>query len=292
MKLRAPKSGIPYILISTVLWAMFPVVTAVSFKTLPILTIAAIATFFSMLFFGAVLLFRPERRKPSRQCIRDIAVACLLIGIGYYTLSYVGISLTTPGNAAILFLMEIFFSYLFISVIGGKEPFIKEHVFGAVLMVIGILFVLLPSADGIRVGDFIILFATMLPPIGNLAMQRARKEVSSHYIMFWRAIVGTVFLSAAAVSFEDIPSVETVKSALPLLLLVGILILGFSKILWIEAIHRLPITQTISIDSIRPLFTLVFAYLILGQAPEWVQILSIPFVAAGMFLLTKKPATL
>lgn len=227
---------------------------------------------------------------PSHRCIRDIAIACLLIGVGYYALSYLGVSLTTPGNASILFLMEIFFSYLFISVIGKHESIIKEHVFGAALMVIGILFVLLPSASGIRVGDFILLVATMLPPIGNLAMQRARKEVSGHFIMFWRSLIGTVFFAVAAYSFEQVPSVDTIKNALPLLLLVGILILGFSKILWIEAIHRLPITQTISIDSIRPLFTLFFAYLILGQSPEWVQILSIPFVTAGMFLLTKKPA--
>jgi drug/metabolite transporter (DMT)-like permease len=69
----------------------------------------------------------------------------------------------------------------------------------------------------------------------------------------------------------------------------GFFLMGLSKILWIEAIHRLPITQTISVASIQPLFTMFFAYILLHQAPEWVQLLSLPPIAGGMYLLTKKP---
>jgi len=282
--------GMPYILLSAVLWASFPVLTAVALKTLPVFTAAALTTLCSTIFFLVILFLKPQKKMPSQRCIRDIAFACVTIGSGYYVFSYIGISLTTPGNAAIVMLMEIFFSYLFISVIGKHEPFVLPHVLGALLMVSGVMFVLAPSVHGFRTGDIVLLFGSMLPPLGNVAMQRARKEVSAAYIMFFRSLTGTVTLAILAFIFDGVPSQAGLMSALPAILVGGFLLMGFSKILWIEAIHRLPITQTISVASIQPLFTMLFAYVLLSQTPEWVQLLSLPPVALGMYLLTKKPA--
>lgn len=290
MKTLRNPGGMPYILISAVLWASFPVFTTVALQSLPLLTAAALTTLCSTIFFLALLFLKPQKNRPSKRCIRDIAFACVSIGIGYYIFTYVGISLTTPGNASIVMLMEVFFSYLFISVIGKHEPFVRAHVFGAVLMIAGVLLVLLPSAREIRPGDFVLFFGSMIPPLGNLAMQRARKEVSAATIMFFRSLTGTVSLGLLALLFNGVPTMKALMPALPAVLLGGFLLMGLSKILWIEAIHRLPITQTISVASIQPLFTMLFAYVILGQAPEWMQLLSLPPIAAGMFLLTRKPA--
>ncbi len=289
MKPRRSPGGMPYILLSAVLWSSFPVLTLVALKSVPVFTAAALTTLCSTLFFLILLIWKPQKQRPSKSCIRDIAFACITIGVGYYAFVYVGISLTTPGNAAIVGLMEIFFSYLFISVIGRHEPFVKSHVLGAVLMVTGILFVLIPSAHVFRSGDFILLVGSMIPPLGNLAMQRARKEVSAAYIMFFRSLTATVALGILALLFEGLPAPHALWSAFPAILFGGFLLMGLSKILWIEAIHRLPITQTISVASIQPLFTMLFAFILLGDAPEWMQLLSLPPIMAGMYLLTKKP---
>lgn len=289
MSLKNP-GGMSYILLSSVLWASFPVITTLGFHALPVFTSAALTTFFSTLFFFTLVLLEKRPNRPSKQCIRQIVTACILIGIGYYFFTYVGISLTTPGNAAIVMLMEIFFSYLFISVIGRHEPLIPAHVFGALLMIGGVLFVLVPSAQHFRSGDFVLLVGSMLPPLGNLAMQRARKEVSAAYIMLFRSMTGTLSLGILALAFEGVPDTRALVTGLPVILIGGFLLMGLSKILWIEAIHRLPITQTISVASIQPLFTMLFAYILLGQIPEWVQLLSLPPVAAGMVLLTQRPS--
>ncbi len=288
MKSFSFSGGMPYILVASVLWASFPVLTIVALKTLPVFTAAALTTFCSTLFFLFLLVLTPQKQKLSKSCVRNIAFACVTLGVAYYIFTYVGISLTTPGNAAIVMLMEIFFSYLFISVIGKHEPLIPAHVFGAILMVTGVLFVLVPSARELQLGDFILLIGGMIPPLGNLAMQRARKEVSAAYIMFFRSLTATVSLGILALIFEGTPTVAAIIPALPAIVLGGILLMGVSKILWIEAIHRLPITQTISVASIQPLFTMFFAYIVLHQAPEWLQLLSLPPIAVGMYLLTRK----
>lgn len=288
MKTLRRIGGLPYILVSTVLWASFPVVTLMAMRTLPIFTVAALTTFCATLFFLFLIILKPQKRTPSRSCVRNIVFASISIGVFYYIFCYVGISLTSPGNAAIIMLMEIFYSYLFISVLGKHEPLVKAHVIGAVLMVIGVLFVLVPSAQSLRLGDFILLIGGMFPPLGNLAMQRARKEVSSAYIMFFRSLAGTVSIGILALIFDGVPTVAMLWPALPAIILGGFFLMGFSKILWIEAIHRLPITQMSSVSSIQPLFTMFFAYVLLSEMPEWVQLLSLPPIAVGMYLLTKK----
>lgn len=279
-----------YILSSAVLWSLFPVLTTISFFDISPLWSAAIGMFFSMLYFLFVLVFRGQwTTNVSRATRYDIMKACLLIGVGYYAMIYVGISLTTPGNAAVIGLMEIFFSFLFISVIGKHEALRLTHAAGAIFMICGSLFILIPSATGsVHIGDVIIFFGCMLPPLGNLAMQRARKEVSASYIMFWRALSGTVCFTLMALVWDGVPSLDAVLHSLPFLLMTGIGLLGFSKILWIEAIHRLPITQTISIGAVQPLLTMIFAFAILGDIPGLGQLLSLPLLALGMILLTRK----
>lgn len=279
-----------FAILSAVIWSLFPVVITLSFSSIPALWSAAIGTFISTWFFLTISLFRGQwRKKLTATCKKQIFIACVLIGAGYYTTQYIGTSLTTPGNAAIVSLMEIFFSYFFISVLGRHEKLVLDHVFGSIFMVIGSLFILLPSVSGgFHAGDLIIFFGSMLPPLGNLAMQRARKEASASVIMFWRSLVGSAFLAMLAYYFQGPLQIHQLVESLPVLLVTGLVLLGFSKILWIEAIHRLPITQTISLAAAQPLLTMLFSLLLLGMYPQKMQFYSLPPIIVGMFLLTRK----
>ncbi len=277
-----------FAIVSGLLWSLFPVIATMSFHDISPLAAAAFTTISATIFFGIVVTTKGEWHVPSKQTMKHIAIACVLLGICYYVCIYIGLSQTTPGNSAIIGLSEIFFSYLFLSVLKKHERLVRNHVIGSVLMVAGVLFVLIPSAGEFHRGDFIILLGSMFPPFGNLAMQRARKEVSSSFIMFWRSFAGSIAMIILMFAFDGAASLASIKLSLPSILFCGFVLMGFSKILWIEAIHRLPITQTISIVSIQPLFTLFFAYLFLSQQPEWTQLLSLPPLALGMYLLTKK----
>lgn len=287
---RFISNGMSFAILSALIWSLFPVVITMSFAGIPALWSAAVGTFISTWFFLIVVLLRGEwKQKISATCKKQIFIACVLIGAGYYTTQYIGTSLTTPGNAAIVSLMEIFFSYFFISVLGKHEKLVLDHVLGSAFMVIGSLFILIPGVTGgFHAGDLIILFGSMLPPLGNLAMQRARKEVSAAVIMFWRSLVGSAFLGMLAYVIHGPLLWDDLVRSLPILLVTGLVLLGFSKILWIEAIHRLPITQIISLTSAQPLLTMLFAMLLLGVFPEKMQFLSLPPIIIGLFLLTRK----
>ena len=54
---------------------------------------------------------------------------------------------------------------------------------------------------------------------------------------------------------------EKVSSSLLFLVINGVLLLGVSKILWIEGIHRINVTKANALNSLGPLLTLLFAWL-------------------------------
>ncbi len=97
---------------------------------------------------------------------------------------------------------------------------------------------------------------------------------------------GAIILSAAA--WDPLPSAHDVARSLGFLAANGVLFLGLSKILWIESIHRLPITKVVSLESISPFFTLLVARVLLREQVSVFQVVGLIPILTGVFLLTKK----
>lgn len=275
---------------TAILWSLFPVVTVLTVQGLSPLFTASIATGFSALFFACMISFRRGwSQLLRREAWRDMLLATFFIGIIFYALVFTGYRFTSAGNGAVVGLMEIFFTFLIINILLKHEKFDPLDALGAFLMVIGALFVLLPSrSDPWNIGDLLILLSTMSPPLGNMFAKRARKIVSAETLMFVRSGVSAPFLLLLAFLFEPMPSASALQSSLPYLLLSGIVLLGFSKILWIEAIHRLPIAKTAALTEVGVLLTLLFAYIFLDQPATLKQIIGALPIMVGLFLLTKK----
>lgn len=272
------------------LWSGFPVLTAVTVAKLSPLYTAAIATAVSSLFFALMLTLRGRWHELRlRSAWNDMLLATFFIGIVFYALVFVGFRLTTPGNGAVVGLMEIAFTFLIVNVIWKHEKFIPLHAAGAGLMACGALFILLPGwRGGLNSGDLLILLATTSAPIGNIFAQRARKAVSGETLMFVRSSVGSVFLFLLAFSLERQPTPSALLSVWPHLLVSGVLLLGMSKILWLEAIHRIPIAKTLALTVGDLFITFLLAYVFLQQPVTPQQFLSVIPMVAGLVLLTRK----
>lgn len=275
---------------TAILWSLFPVVTVLTVSALSPLFTAAIATGFSALFFACVLSLRKHWSElRPRAPWKDMLLATFFIGILFYGFVFVGYRFTSAGNGAVVSLMEVFFTFLIVNVFLRHERLDPLHGLGALLMVIGALFVLLPHrTESWNIGDLFILVSTLFPPLGNVFAKRARELVSAETLMFVRSLIAAPFLLTFALILEPIPSASVLHSSLPYLLFSGIFLFGLSKILWIEAVHRLPITKTVALTEIEVVLTLLFAYLLLDQPVTAKQILGVLPMMVGLFLLTKK----
>lgn len=289
MPLHPTRLGEVNILLSAFLSGLFPVITILSFTYLPPLFSAGMSTLFAGLFFAFLLTMKGEwRLLRKREAWRDILLATLFIGIMGYGCFFLGLKYTTAGNASILNLMEVFFSFLILGLLLRHEPLLPRMVTGAACMVLGALLVLLPKGTGEwQWGNLLVLVGAALAPFGNRHAQRARKIVSTNVIMFYRSVISGICLLLLALAIEEMPSRGALLSSLVFLCINGLLLLGLSVSLWVEGIHRIPITKAVSIVSITPIFTLAAAYFVLHEQPSFLQVAALLPIAVGMFLLTK-----
>jgi drug/metabolite transporter (DMT)-like permease len=267
------------------LWSLFPVITVLSFKNVPTLLALAWSTLFSAIFFAIVLFWKKGWGQiKNKEAIKDILAATFILGIAYYLFYFFGLRHTSPGNAGLIALTEIFFSFLFFNV-WRKEYCLRNHIWGALLMLVGAAIVLYPNTSKFQLGDLLVLAASFIAPLGNFFQRRARKIVSSEAILFVRNLISAAFIFILAYFIKIDFSAIDIKGSLILLIINGFFLLGLSKVLWLEGIHRINVAKANALNAIAPLLTLLFAWLLLGNIPTGFQLFSFIPMFFGVILL-------
>ncbi len=282
------RKGESYIIGEALLWGLFPVLTILGYSALPSLISLGLTTLFAAFFFALVLTFRGRWREIfDRGAAFDIAMTTLLIGVVFYALFYTGLTMTSAGNAAIVSLAEAFFSFCLFN-LWHRESISSWHVVGAALMVLGAGIVLLPRAGSFHPGDLFVLLAVAISPFGNFFQRRARARISSEAILFVRSAASVPFIFFLAYLLGERLAFVAIPWILVLVFLVnGFFVFGLSKMLWIEAIRRINVVKANGLQSLAPLVTLLFAYLLLHQAPTAFQLVAFVPMAAGVYLLSR-----
>ncbi|HEY4512906.1 MAG TPA: DMT family transporter [Candidatus Paceibacterota bacterium] len=279
------RKGELYIFSGAITWSLFPIITILSYRSLPSMISLALSTFLASIIFFAIALYRKKLHELKNPLLwKYIIGITVFIGILYYAFGFYGLTKTTAGNASIIGLFEVFTSFVLFHII-RKEPFSLESKVGSALMILGAATVLFPNFSSINSGDFFIFLATFCAPLGNLLQQKAKKISSTETILFLRSIIAAPFILLLAYVFKQNLELPQIKDSFIFLVINGIFILGLSKILWLEGISRISVTKSNALSSIAPLFTLFFAWLIFSQAPTVWQIASlIPFFFGVLFL--------
>ncbi|WP_457598493.1 DMT family transporter [Hydrogenimonas sp.] len=217
---------------------------------------------------------------------RDLLLTALFITL-LFLLLYIGLRYTTAGKMSLIIFLQLLFAYLYFNILGSQKMTLL-HTLGAFTMGIGALVILFPKEfGGINIGDGLILLAAAVAPVANYYQQRARRYVASETVLLFRYLFALPLLYLLAHLFEPEPSLKQFLDALPWIVLSGLLVMGLAKILWVEALHRIPITKLSAMTALIPLFTMLFAYIFLGEVPTLRQLLGVPFIIAGGILITR-----
>ncbi|MCA9351797.1 DMT family transporter [Patescibacteria group bacterium] len=285
-KLSRERTGEAIILSESIVWGLFPILVILSSQGLAPITALAWTTGISILFFAIVIILR-KSWKPiwSPDILFKLSMIALITGIILYVLYYIGLQHTTAGNAAIIGTSEILFSYLFFNV-WKKEYMSATYITGATLMFLGVVVVLSPNFHGLQIGDLLIVLAMMVAPLGNHFQKGLRADISSEQILLFRTIIATPVLFVLAWVLGESVSIPSMNLWWAILIN-GFIMFGLTKILWIESIYRLGVTKAISLSSVSPIFTLVFAYIIFKDQPTLIQIIAVPLSILGIYLLTR-----
>ena len=270
----------------TVLESWFPILSIVAMSY-----VGALHTYMYSLvvafFFYMAIMYKRDRFKElkNRAAYKDLLLTTFWITF-IFTFIFIGMRYTTAGNMAVIVFLQVLFSYLYFNVF-GKEKMETIHLIGAFIMGVGALVILFPEDFAFNKGDWLILISAAAAPIVNLYQKRAREYCSAETILGFRTVVGFPFVALLAYFLEPAVSYDNFVLALPYIFLIGSAIYVVSKIMWIEALNRMSITKLSAMLALLPVFTLIFAYLYLGEVPEFRQMLGIIPVLVGGYLITK-----
>ncbi len=269
-----------------ILESWFPIFSIVAMSYIGALHTYTYSLLIALAFF-IIIMFKRDRFKElkNKEAYKDLLLTSFWI-TSLFALVFIGMRYTTAGNMAVIIFLQLLFSYLYFNVF-GKEKMHTLHVWGAFIMGMGALIILIPDELTFNKGDLLILVAAAIAPLANLYQKRAREFCSTETILGFRTLVGLPFIALMAWAFEPAVSYEALVSALPSLLFIGILIYVVSKIMWIEALHRTSITKLSAMLGLVPMMTLIFAYFYLNEIPELRQVLGIIPVLVGGYLITK-----
>ena len=280
------RKGEIYVLLGDVIEGFLPILTVFTYATLRSFASLALSTFIASLFFGVIVLYRWDWSVLRNHVFwRHVFGLTLFTGVLFWGLYFAGLEYTTPGNASIIILFQVFASFVFFNLY-RQEHISGSHKIGAILMVVGAFIILIRDFSGLNWGDILILCASVCAPIGNYFMQEARKIGPSVMILFLRSAITCLTFFVLTFIFVMTPTLDQIRVALPFLLISGFASFGLHKLLWIEAIHRIPVTKAAALLSVIPFVTLIFSWPLLHQAPNVWQLTSlVPFIL-GTLLLT------
>ncbi len=264
----------------------FPILSIVAMSYIGALHTYAYSLMIALFFFLSIMAKRDRFKElKNKAAYKDLLLTSFWITL-LFILVFTGMQYTTAGNMAVIIFLQLLFSYLYFNVI-GDEKIDRLHLIGATVMGIGALIILVPDTLIFNKGDLLILIAAAIAPFANFYQKRARTYCSAETILGFRTVVGLPFIVLLAWHFEPATSYENFMFALPSLLIIGILIYVVSKIMWIEALHRISITKVSAMMGLVPMLTLFFAYLYLDEVPQLRQILGIIPVLVGGYILTR-----
>lgn len=270
----------------SILESWFPILSIIAISHIGALHTYAFSLFVSLFFFLIIMIKKKLFVElKNKDAYKDLILTSFWITT-LFTLVFIGMQFTTAGNMSVIIFMQLFFSYLYFNVF-GKEKMDFIHSIGAFIMGIGALIILIPDNMVFNKGDLIILIAAVIAPLANLYSKRARIFCSSETILGFRTIIAFPVIALLAWIIEPKITLDDTQKALPQVLLIGLLIFGISKILWMEALHRISITKISAMIALVPPMTLFFAYIYLDEIPEFRQMLGIIPILAGGYLLTK-----
>lgn len=265
----------------------FPIFTLLTLQYITPVFAYSFTLVFSIISFMTLVILRKKFTEFFLwSAWKDLLLTSFFISLMFACI-YIGLSYTSAGNMAVLIFLQVFFSFFYFNLIGG-EKFALIHLSGALLMAAGAIIILFPDELVLNFGDLLILLAAAIAPIANLYQKRARRQVSSETILAFRSIIALPVLLLIAIVFEPLPEWDNMIRSLPYIAATGLLLMGLSKIFWVESIHRISITKASAMAALIPVFTLLFAYLTLNEVPENSQFAGIFPVLIGGYLISRK----
>ncbi|MCY0851497.1 MAG: DMT family transporter [Thermoplasma acidophilum] len=262
------------ILGSTVFWGLVPVVSLLVGLPSPIFVFFRVLVSFLFLYslYGRKLNIRNMGRWP-------VLVSGILVGINWISFFY-ALTMMPVSDVVVIYYSGPAIA-IYLSFLVGEKPN-RMAVAGGSFSFAAIVLMFLQSLHVNLVGFLVALISGISYAMIAIASRKAVDHVSSSDLVLYQTIIVLIMTAPFLFFMKFSLNYESML----LLLFAGIMQTGLALILWYDSQRRIGI-QTVSVLSyLDPVFAVVFAFLILGQKPGDIAIVSISMILASGFAVS------
>lgn len=278
------------LIFSIIIASLFPVLTVLSHDggLSPLATIAG-CYLVSAIFFAIRLTKQKKWKKNLKKvsALKDVFIGSLIVSVLVQFLFFISLKYTSAQNYSLLGLTEVAFSFFIVGFITKKEPVSRNHIIGAMLMLFSAALLFFKDLSAFNIGDLLILVAVIISPIGNIFTKKALHKVSLPYLLFVRSVIAFVIFFIMAAIFEGSVSSGAIIASLPYILFSGLVYFSIRKMIFLYACRKISVNHAVSFNSLKPIFVFILSWLILGQEPTLLQLLTIFPSFLGLYILSK-----
>ena len=269
-------------------WGLAAVLVRFSDQSMPPIFFAGAAMLGAGIFLLPVLFAFGLHHDLRKAEYFSPAAKSIFFIVGGFLLFFIAGQKIPAGDFAILNQSEVLFTFAIFGFL-GLERISRERILGALLVLCGTALVLAKHFSGNFSPFFALaLLANAIFPIGNFWQKQVLRIVRPKAHLIFRSFVGGTLLLAISFFTESWSADLLSWRNLVLILVAAALPFGISKILFLEALKRLEVSKVFAIGSAQPVFTIMFAVLLLHENVDRWQICGILFAIGGILILTRK----
>jgi drug/metabolite transporter (DMT)-like permease len=283
----------PFVYLSLVaimmIWGLNVIALKILVNHFSPVTLTSFRIFTAGLVVILILFFIGQLRKLTRKEVMYIGTASLFSVVAHHLFLAVGLTKTTASNAGlILGLVPLVTSVLAIVFLGNR--FTVFRFIGILLGFTGVVFVVLNGKSGIHhvsIGDFYIFLSVLSQAVSFIMIKKATETLDARVMTGWMLLFGSVLLFIISLWMEPtgLSSMTNWTPSLWVIFLASaVLATALGHMFYNKAIQQIGAAESAIFINLNPLFSLMGAYLFLGESISHSQIMGFILIVIGVIL--------
>lgn len=270
-----------------IIWGLNVTAIKIIVTHFPAITITAVRIFVAFLSISPILFFGKLFRKLTKKELALIVCITVTGVLGHHIFLAVGLSKTMASNAGLILGAVPLTTSIFATVM-LRERFTVHRFLGILFGMIGVSMIVLAGSDGglkLRLGDLYVILSVIAQAISFIFIKMASKTIDVRLITGITLFFGSVLLFSVSLGLE--PGGLARLAGGPLYVWIvffasGVVATGVGHLLYNNAIKYIGPAETSVFLNMTPFFSLVGAYLLLGETFVVTHLIGFIFIVTGV----------
>ncbi|GAB4290866.1 MAG: DMT family transporter [Marinilabiliales bacterium] len=276
---------------SMLIWGISYIFLEVLYEYFTPLTVASLRVIIACIFMLSLSLIFKKLQKVDKKDLLLIILFAFFDPFLYFLCESYGLLHTNPVTASVIIATIPLFTPM-AAIIFTNEKLRLLNYIGIVVSFIGVILVIIKPdfTLAVKLTGVLLLFGAVFCAVSyNFFMKTLTNKYNVYTIITVQNIFSSVFFLPLLIFYDGkkILSVNYSLDIVAILLILAVFASALAFIFYANAIRVIGITKTNVFTNMIPVFTAVFAYLILKETVSFVQLSGILMVVTGLFLSQK-----